>query len=270
MGSGKSTTFKILTTQFVPLRGEAYVAGYSVRKQSSQVRAAMGVTFQSPSLDPLLSVEENLHIHASLYGLALKEAQSRIETYLHNFGIADRKNFRVSQLSGGLARRVELAKAMLNEPRVLLLDEPTANLDAQARLDFWALLETLRLQGTCIVVSTHLIEEAERCQHLVFVSEGTVVSSGSTASYLSQQAADAVELLSFDRAALVAELKEKFSLLDRQIVLLGEDRVVLKQDYDFGFLMQFCRSHPQLVKRVQWGQTSLADVYMQKTGKELL
>lgn len=268
-GSGKSTTFKILTTQYLPFRGEAFVAGNSVLKNRDKVRRFIGVTFQAPSLDPLLSVEENLQIHASLYGLKKDLAKKRIDEYLHKFGVADRKAYRVSQLSGGLARRVELAKAMLNEPEVLLLDEPTASLDPQSRASFWALLDSLRERGTCVIVSTHLIEEAEKCQHLVFVSEGAVVSSGSTEQYLSQQSQDSIELTSHDIAYVISQLKLKLSIQDEQIMLLGSDKIIVQRVQDLAELLKYCRNSENRISSFRWGQASLADVYMQKTGREL-
>jgi ABC-2 type transport system ATP-binding protein len=232
-GSGKSTTFKILSTQLRPAAGDAWILGRSVVTEEAAARALLGVTFQAPSLDPWLSVRENLEIHAALYGVA--NAGARIEEALDALSVRDRAGERVKTLSGGLARRAELAKTLLARPQVLLLDEPTTGLDPRARLEFWRELRRLRDAGISLLVTTHLMDEAELCDELLFLDAGRLVAQGTP-----------------------AELKAG----------LGTETLTARGPG--------LRSHEAALQRelgpgveLEWGQATLADVYLSKTGKTL-
>lgn len=179
-GSGKSTLFRILATALVPGSGSARVAGFDVRTEAASVRGALGTVFQSPALDPELSVTENLEVFAALNGVSRRRAAEMIPSLLRALEVDDRARERVDRLSGGLRRRVDLARALVHGPGILLLDEPTGGLDPTARSTFWAALDRLRSERSLtLLVSTHDFEEAARCDHLVILDRGRIVVEGS-------------------------------------------------------------------------------------------
>ncbi|HEY8667047.1 MAG TPA: ATP-binding cassette domain-containing protein, partial [Tepidisphaeraceae bacterium] len=163
-GSGKTTLFRILSTLIAPTEGEVRMMGLDLRSQRDEIRRHIGVVFQSPSLDKQLTAEENLMHQGHLYGLRGAELRGRIGEMLARVGLAERPRERVGQFSGGMRRRVELAKGLLNRPRILLLDEPSTGLDPGARIDLWRYLREIQgNEGVTILLTTHLMEEAEHC-----------------------------------------------------------------------------------------------------------
>ena len=166
-GGGKSTLFRILSTLLEPAEGRARVFGSDVVHDSLAVRRHIGVVFQNQSLDRLLSVEENLACQGHLHGLKGAELKSRMEDAMRQTGVMDRRADGVESLSGGLRRRVELAKCLLHRPRLLLLDEPSTGVDPAVRIDFWNYLRRLREeQGVTVLLTTHLLEEADKCDRV--------------------------------------------------------------------------------------------------------
>ncbi|MEM6335280.1 MAG: ABC transporter ATP-binding protein, partial [Bacteroidota bacterium] len=169
-GSGKSTLMSILATLRQPAAGHVWVEGVDLSVQPDVIRSRIGVAFQQPALDRHLSVRENLRLHGAMLGVPARDLPNRIEAVLADFRLADRADDSVGTLSGGLTRRADLARALLAEPSVLLLDEPTTGLDPVARAEFWDILSRLRAQrNLTILVSTHLMDEAERCNHLALL-----------------------------------------------------------------------------------------------------
>lgn len=274
-GSGKSTSFKILSTQMLPQSGEAFVAGLSVKEQPHQARLKLGVTFQSPSLDKVMSVEENLAIHAALLGLSASESRSRIDENLKLLGLESKRNAKVSELSGGLARRVELAKTLLGDPEVLLLDEPTTGLDPAAREEFWALLRKFVNEAgekrRAVVVTTHLMEEAERCDDLVFVSEGKVAAQAPRETLKGDFSDSVFTLGASDLVGLEKKLKDFASgaSLDCR-VQHSNGRLRLETKSPEKFWGELGNWVGQGLDTVEWNQGTLADIYFQKTGQELV
>jgi lipooligosaccharide transport system ATP-binding protein len=178
-GAGKSTTMKMLTAQVIADSGELDVLGYSLPGQSKQSRAEMGVTPQLDNLDTTLTVEQNLLVFTYLYRLPRSERQAAIERALDIANLTDRRGAKVDELSGGMRRRLLIARALVHRPRLLLLDEPTVGLDPQVRQELWALIDALRSEGTSILMSTHYIEEAERLADTVTImSHGKAVAHG--------------------------------------------------------------------------------------------
>ena len=176
-GSGKSTLMKVIAGLLEPDEGSVSVCGGS---RGAEKRRHLSVVFQTNGLDPHLTVEENLRCQAALYGLPREMAKPRIEEELRRAALADRRDARVKTLSGGLTRRVDLARALLHHPDVLLLDEPTTGLDLVARAAFLDALDERRCDsGMTILMSTHLIDEADRCDRVVFMHDGRVVADGS-------------------------------------------------------------------------------------------
>jgi ABC-2 type transport system ATP-binding protein len=171
-GGGKTTLFRILSTLLEPAEGRALIFGHDVAKEPLEARRRIGVVFQNQSLDRRLSVEENLVCQGRLYGLKGAELKSRIEDAMLRTGVADRRADSVESLSGGLRRRVELAKCLLHRPQLLLLDEPSTGVDPAVRLDFWNYLRRLREeQGVTVLLTTHLLEEADKCDRLAILDQ---------------------------------------------------------------------------------------------------
>lgn len=180
-GGGKSTTFRILATLMQPAAdgsvGHASVFGHDVMTHPADARRAMGVVFQSPSVDIKLTALENLLCHARLFGLSKAQATPRIDPLLERFGLSDRRNDLVEAFSGGMRRKLEIAKALIHQPRLLLMDEPATGLDPAARRDLWDLLSELRRQQDLTIVwTTHLMDEAEHADRLAILADGRVVT----------------------------------------------------------------------------------------------
>ncbi len=274
-GSGKSTFFKILSTQIVKFSGSVSILGFDLGVGNArELRSKLGVTFQSPSLDALLSVEENLRVQGALYDLRGKSLDSRIDEVLELFELNDRRREKVQTLSGGLARRVELAKTLLHRPKLLLLDEPTTGVDPHLRLRFWqALRHLVEAEDVSLLVSTHLMEEAELCDSLVILNEGKLVDQGSPEILKSRFGHDVVEILidgAVDRADLETLAKSLVSLLPSgaKVAPKGE---CLRIEVTRGLsIMPMIESHfGSKLLSLQWGKPTLEDVFLAKTGKSL-
>jgi lipooligosaccharide transport system ATP-binding protein len=178
-GAGKSTTMRLLTAQSIADEGEIEVLGYRLPEESKQARAQLGVTPQLDNLDTTLTVEQNLLVFAHLYRIGRGERKEAIERALEMAMLVDRRDSRVDKLSGGMRRRLLIARALIHRPRLILLDEPTVGLDPQVRQGMWALIDALRSEGTTILMSTHYIEEAQRLADTVLImSHGKAVAAG--------------------------------------------------------------------------------------------
>lgn len=263
-GSGKSTLFRLISTLLPIQSGELHVFGLSVRTQPSAVREQLGITFQSPSLDGRLTVRENLQQSAWLYGLSGAIARREIDRRLSQLSISDRASDLVQQLSGGLKRRVELAKAILHRPRVLLLDEPSTGLDPGARRQLWQLLRDLAEESQLtVIVTTHLLDEADRCDRLAILHEGRVVTEGAPAALKQQLGPPALVLTSTDGAALAAVLEREFQLSvrsDGDVLRLESD------DAPEAARRLLAAGLPELVA-LSWAQPTLEDVFLSVVGQ---
>jgi lipooligosaccharide transport system ATP-binding protein len=195
-GAGKSTTMKALTAQVIADEGELEVLGYRLPEDSKQARAEMGVVPQLDNLDVALTVERNLLVFAHLYRVPKGRRKAAIDRALDIAHLGDRRTSRVDELSGGMRRRLLIARALLHEPRLLLLDEPTVGLDPQVRQELWALIDRLRSEGVSILMSTHYIEEAERlCDEVIIMSHGKAVAVGSPRALIAEHAgSEAIEV----------------------------------------------------------------------------
>jgi lipooligosaccharide transport system ATP-binding protein len=195
-GAGKSTTMKALTAQVIPDEGEIEVLGYRLPEDSKQARAQMGVVPQLDNLDVSLTVEQNLLVFAHLYRVPASDRKAAIERALGLANLAHRREDKVDKLSGGMRRRLLIARALLHEPRLVLLDEPTVGLDPQVRQGLWALIDRMRSEGVSILMSTHYIEEAERlCDEVTIMSHGKAVAVGPPRTLIAEHAGpEAVEV----------------------------------------------------------------------------
>lgn len=264
-GGGKTTLFKILSTALAPTAGRALVGGEDVAADPAAVRRRIGVVFQSPSLDKKLTVWENVTFQGRLYGLSGEALAARAEALLRRVGLWDRRGDFAERLSGGLQRRVEVAKGLLHGPSVLLLDEPSTGLDPGARRDLWALLAELKAEGVTSLVTTHLMEEAERCDRLLLIHEGRMVAEGTPAALKAEVGGDMVQAQSPDPAALARGVKEAFAA-DAAVV----DGVVrVESAAGARFVPRLVEAFPGLVTSVTVGKPTLEDVFIRRTGHRL-
>ncbi len=215
-GSGKTTLFRILSTLMPPSEGGASVFGLDTTQDAEAVRQRLGVVFQDPALDENLTVRENLRFQASLYGLHGADRRERIDHLLDRFDVADRADDAVSDLSGGLRRRADLARGLLHRPDLLLLDEPTTGLDPAARRSFWTAIRRLREEeGTTLLLATHLMDEAERCDRVGILSDGALVADGAPDALKAKLGDETLWLETDDPAGLCDRIDARFGVPTR-------------------------------------------------------
>ncbi len=265
-GSGKTTLFRVLATALVPTRGTVTVFGADVVRQPKPVRRAMGVVFQAPSLDRKLTARENLRHQGRLYGLRGRDLETRIAGALRNVGVDDRADERVERLSGGLTRRVELAKGLLHRPALLLLDEPTTGLDPAARREFWGLLERIRAEaGTTVVATTHLMDEAERGDRVAVLDSGRLVALGAPAELEAEIGGDVITVAADDPERLAACIRERFGL--GAVVV---DRAVrIERAGGHELVAPLVEAFRDQVRGIALGRPTLDDVFVRHTGRHL-
>jgi ABC-2 type transport system ATP-binding protein len=262
-GSGKTTLFRILSTLMLPTNGRALVSGFDSNKQADEVRRRIGVVFQSKSVDLKLTAAENLWHQGHLYGLRGANLKLRIQEMLERVALADRAKDKVETFSGGMQRRVELAKGLMHRPSVLLLDEPTTGLDPGARRDLWLYLNELRTQEeVSIIVTTHLMEEAEHCDRLAILNLGEIVGLGTPAELRSQIGGDVVMLEAGDPAALAQRIEERFKIATT--VLDGKVRLEIKDGLKF--VTAVAETMPGMIQSVSISKPTLDDVFISRTG----
>lgn len=263
-GGGKSTLFRILATLLRPSEGHARVVGHDVGREPALVRRSIGVAFQSPSLDPHLSVRENMMHQGHLYGLLGRSLSRRIDVALESVGLTDRARDRVGTLSGGLARRVDLAKVLLHRPPLLLLDEPSTGLDPSVRRDLLDLLRRTRDEhGTSIFLTTHLLEEAEECDGVAIVDQGRLVAQGSPADLVREIGGEVVTLASEDGETLAREVAARFDV--PVTVVPGGVRV--EREDAAAWLPELLAAFPGQVRSATVARPSLSDVFFRRTGR---
>jgi len=262
-GGGKSTLFRILATMLVPTEGRALIAGDDVVLHPALVRRHIGVVFQSQSLDKALTVEENLRAQGHLHGLSGPELRARMASAMEQLGLADRRKDLVETLSGGLKRRVEIAKALLHHPRVLLMDEASTGLDPAARRDLTRHIQNLRdREGVTILLTTHILEEADRCDRLALLHQGKIVTEGSPSELRSRIGGDVVVLESAGAAALAAGIESRFGL--KPAAADGRVRVEIPNGHRF--IAEVVEAFPGAIESVGLHKPTLEDVFVHETG----
>ncbi len=265
-GGGKSTLFRILSTMMVPTEGHAVLAGSDVVVDPAAVRRHVGVVFQTQSLDKALTVEENLRAQGHLHGLSGAELRGRMEKAMEQLGLSDRRKDLVETLSGGLRRRVEIAKALLHKPQVLLMDEASTGLDPAARRDLSRHVENLRTnEGVTILLTTHILEEADRCDRLVLLHQGKIVAHGSPSDLRARIGGDVVVLETADSAALGASIKQKFG--GDPVVRDGQVRVEIANGHRF--IAEVVEAFPGAIESVGLHKPTLEDVFVRETGASI-
>jgi len=262
-GSGKTTTFRILSTLMLPSGGRALIMGRDVAREPALVRRNIGVVFQAQSIDVKLSATENLMLIGHIYGLRGAALKKRVSEMLSRVGLADRAKEKAERFSGGMQRRLELAKGLLHHPSVLLLDEPTTGLDPGARRDLWQYLQILRdEEGVTVLITTHLMEEAERCDRLAIYAEGNVVAFGTPAELKSEIGGDVILLDSEHPDLLAQRIAQRFGL---QPTVL-DHRVRLEIENGHRFVTDVVEAFPGESEGVSVHKPSLEDVFIRRTG----
>lgn len=263
-GSGKTTLFRILSTLMIPTAGQAFVLGCDVARDASRLRSQIGVVFQAQSVDPKLTAYENLWHQGHLYGLRGSALKKRVTEILSRVGLADRAKERVETFSGGMQRRIELAKGLLHRPGVLLLDEPTTGLDPGARRDLWQYLGILRdEEQVSVLVTTHLMEEAEKCDRLAIMNEGNLVALGTPAELKTEIGGDVILLDAAQDAGLLAEqIRVRFHVAT---TVLG-NQVRIERENGHHFVPDLVEAFPGEIQAISVSKPALEDVFIRRTG----
>jgi ABC-2 type transport system ATP-binding protein len=268
-GSGKTTLFRILSTLMLPTAGRALIMGFDAAKDPSGLRRQIGVVFQAQSVDEKLTAYENLWHQGHLYGLRGSALQQRILEILGRVGLADRAQELVETFSGGMARRVELAKGLLHHPSVLLLDEPTTGLDPGARHDLWQYLQILRdEERVSVIVTTHLMEEAERCDRLAILNEGKLVALGTPTELKHEIGGDVVLLdATNDAESLAQRISTRFHV-DATVLNDNARRNQVRIEMENGhrFITGVVEAFPGEIQAVSVSKPTLEDVFIHRTG----
>ena len=265
-GGGKSTLFRILATMMTPTAGHAEVAGFDVARQPAEVRRRAGVVFQTQSLDHALTVAENLRAQGHLHGMSGAALRARMAHVMGRLGIDERRNDLVSTLSGGLRRRVEIAKGLLHSPEVLLMDEASTGLDPGARRELWQYVQELRdREGVTILLTTHILDEADRCDRLVLLHQGRVVVEGTPAALRSRIGGDVVLLETADPVALAPRVEAHFGVPPS--IVDGVLRVEIGNGHRF--ITEVVEAFPGLIESVALHKPTLEDVFVHETGARI-
>ncbi len=265
-GGGKSTLFRLLSTLLPLAQGEVEILGFDLRRQIAEIRARIGVVFQSPSVDRKLTVGENLMHQGHLYGIRGAELRRRSEELLEKFRLTDRQRDRVETLSGGLRRRVELAKGLLHRPRLLLLDEPSTGLDPAARSDVWDYLRELREQdGVTVVLTTHLLEEADKADRIAILDRGKLVALDTPDALRSTVGGDAITIQTAEPEQVATGIRDRFGCTAG--VMEGNVRLEMPDGHQW--IARLVEAFPGQISAITLGKPTLEDVFIDRTGRRL-
>ncbi|MCB9883660.1 MAG: ABC transporter ATP-binding protein [Planctomycetes bacterium] len=263
-GGGKTTLFRILSTIFGVEAGNVSILGLDVATQKAAVRGHLGVVFQAPSLDKKLRVEENLLHHGHLYGLSGVDLAMRIDEVLERVSLTDRRRDLVETLSGGLARRVELAKGLLHRPEILLLDEPSTGLDPGARRDLMTYLRRLQDdERVTVLVTTHILEEADTCDRLAILNQGKLVACGTPDELKARIGGEVVDLMPRAGVPLKENLESRLSCSALEV---EDGSLRVEVDHGASFVARAMEAFGGDVQSIRVGRPTLEDVFVRETG----
>ena len=265
-GAGKSTTINMLCTLLRPTAGRATVAGFDVVKERDDVRREIGLVFQDVTLDTYLTGAQNLRFHGQLYGVPSAELEVRMKQVLELVGLWDRRDKEVNTYSGGMKRRLEIARGLLHSPRVLFLDEPTVGLDPQTRASIWEYLDQLRRQeDLTIFLTTHYMDEAEHCDRIAIMDVGQVVALDTPQALKAAIGTDRVRLVTADDAAAAAAIAGRFGL---EVASTADGLVIQVADGE-AFVPRLLADLGVAVRSVSVTRPTLDDVFMTYTGRTI-
>ncbi len=262
-GAGKTTTINILCTLLQPTSGSASVKGYDIVRQRNQVRHSIGLVFQDPTLDEYLTAEQNLRFHAYAYSVPRQVREKRIDELLELVELQDRRKSKVRTYSGGMKRRLELARGLLHHPQVLFLDEPTLGLDPQTRHRIWEYIHALRQQEKLtIFLTTHYMDEAENCDRIAIIDQGQIIALDTPDKLKDTLGGDLVTLKAQDTEAAVLELRERYKLSPE----IQNGMVTFCVPHGEAFLPDFVRGFHSRLLSVGVRRPTLDDVFLKLTG----
>lgn len=262
-GSGKTTLFRILSTLMIPSGGRALIMGRDAARDPNGLRRQIGVVFQAQSIDVKLTAAENLWHQGHLYGLSGSTLSKRIDEMLEHVGLADRAKEYAETFSGGMQRRLELAKGLMHHPSVLLLDEPTTGLDPGARRDLWQYLRALREEEqVTVLVTTHLMEEAERCDRLAILNQGKLVALGTPVELKHEIGGDVILLEAGDPDSVAQRIQRRFGM---EAAVIG-GKVRLEQENGHRFITDVVEAFPGEIQSISVSKPTLEDVFIHRTG----
>jgi ABC-2 type transport system ATP-binding protein len=262
-GAGKTTTINMLCTLVKPTAGSALVAGHDVVRERDDVRRHIGLVFQDPTLDGYLSAEQNLRLHAELYGVERALIPARMRQVLEIVGLWERRSGQVLTFSGGMRRRLEIARGLMHSPRVLFLDEPTIGLDPQTRRSIWRYIRQLQeSEDITIFMTTHYMDEAEFCDRIAIMDQGEIVALDTPEALKAQVGADRIRIQTQDDEAAIAALGERFALEGR----VAEGAVIFFVPSGEEFVPRLFAELGVPIKSVSVSRPTLDDVFMSYTG----
>src|SRR4051812_25872992 len=262
-GAGKSTTINMLCAMAAPTSGTARVSGFDVVSRRDDVRRHIGLVFQDPTLDGYLTAEQNLRFHAELYGIDPGVIGARMDQMLQMVDLADRRDTPVATFSGGMKRRLEIARGLMHSPRVLFLDEPTIGLDPQTRSSIWRYIRALKeTEGTTIFMTTHYMDEAELCDRIAIMDRGEIVVLDTPEALKAGVGADRVTLGTADNDAALDELRDRFGIE----AAVAEGAVTLHVESGEAFVPRLFAELDVAITSVAVSRPSLDDVFMRHTG----
>ena len=265
-GAGKTTTINMLCTLLTPSAGRASVNGFDVVRQRADVRRSIGLVFQQPTLDEYLSADQNLRFHAYAYGVPGDVRERRMTELLEMVDLADRRKGSVRTYSGGMKRRLEIARGLLHHPKVLFLDEPTLGLDPQTRRHIWDYLFALReREGLTIFMTTHYMDEAEVCDRIGVIDHGALVGLDTPAALKRSVGGDVVTLTTDDAAAAAAEIRTRYELETE----IRDSTVSFTVESGDRFLPEFVRGFERPISAISLRHPTLDDVFLNLTGREI-
>ncbi len=268
-GAGKTTTINMLCTLAKPTAGEARVAGHDVVKERDDVRRNIGLVFQDPTLDGYLTAEQNLKLHAELYGVQSDLVEPRMRQVMEMVGLWDRKDGTVATFSGGMRRRLEIARGLMHSPRVLFLDEPTIGLDPQTRRSIWTYIKELKeREEITIFMTTHYMDEAEWCDRIAIMDHGQIVALDAPEALKAQVGTDRVTIHTDDDEQAIAALRDHFGIdarISEGAVTFG---VAAGEQFVPRLFAEWDPGHP-LIRQVSVARPTLDDVFMSYTGTSI-
>jgi ABC-2 type transport system ATP-binding protein len=265
-GAGKTTTINILCTLLSPTSGRAFIAGHDCLKESSAVRKAIGIVFQDTTLDKDLTAYENLVFHAYLYDVPKSEMKERVTDALRFVGLFDRKDDLVKKFSGGMKRRLEVARGLIHRPRVLFLDEPTLGLDPQSRANLWEFITELpKLHQVTIFMTTHYMEEAEVCDRIAVIDDGKIIAMDTPEELKKSVGGDVVYITTADNKSAKFEIESVFKMN----VSEKENELYMTCNRGDTCIPELIRNLGERVLSVRIQRPTLNDVFLKLTGKTI-